>query len=286
MQYSVKKWGKDFNFVEHSINIKGTRTKRLVRDNEGNLAIFKYESDYLTSESVSEKLSEEIALFLGYDTAKIEFAWDEDGKLGVLNYLFADLFNHEHIDAIAFLKKEDETRKEFYTLDNIKKCLDDLDKNLFFQFIKILFFDALVGEYDRHEENWGVRILNQKYKISPLYDNGCNLLREFKDPVLLDKYDKKIKDFDSYINRCQAYIYDNSGKRMKHFDLIRKLAKDYPLVIKKECVNLCKFTDSVINSIVKKVPDYIISLKHQEYIIKYLQKRRDILLEIGDEINE
>ena len=47
--------------------------------------------------------------------------------------------------------------------------------------MKILIFDALVGEQDRHEENWGIIRKDGTYKLSPLYDNGDNLLRQFYD---------------------------------------------------------------------------------------------------------
>jgi serine/threonine protein kinase HipA of HipAB toxin-antitoxin module len=43
---------------------------------------------------------------------------------------------------------------------------------LFSGFIGIMIFDALVGETDRHEENWGILKYQDYYQISPLYDNG------------------------------------------------------------------------------------------------------------------
>ena len=44
-----------------------------------------------------------------------------------------------------------------------------------------MIFDALVGEQDRHEENWGIKKFENKYEISPLYDNGDSLLANFKN---------------------------------------------------------------------------------------------------------
>ena len=94
----------------------------------------------------------------------------------------------EHSDAIAYLNIHDKDRSKFYTISNIKATLDKIDKSLFNDFLKIMLFDALVGEQDRHEENWGVKKINGKYMISPLYDNGCSLLKEFKDEKFAEKY--------------------------------------------------------------------------------------------------
>ena len=55
--------------------------------------------------------------------------------------------------------------------------MDDIDADLFKDFIKIMIFDALIGEQDRHEENWGITEKEGKSFISPLYDNGDSLLR-------------------------------------------------------------------------------------------------------------
>ena len=93
---------------------------------------------------------------------KIELAVDEENTIGVLNYLFVNTLEEEHIDAVDYIKRNNEEREEFYTIENIKKCLDKIDKKLFENFLKIILFDALTGEQDRHEENWGVTRKNGK----------------------------------------------------------------------------------------------------------------------------
>ena len=279
-KYEIKKVGKDFKFIPE-INNKGTRKKRTVLDNKGNKAFFKYEMyDKGCSEACSEKLSYEIAKILEYECAHIELALDENDEIGILNYLFVNLHEEEHIDAISYLKKNDEIRSQFYTLENIKKCLDMLNQDLFYQFLKIMVFDALVGEQDRHEENWGIMRINGEYKISPLYDNGCNLLREFRKEDFAIKYYDGLKDFDTYINKSNTLIYKENGKKYKHFELIEYLYNIYPNQIRKEIINLEKLTDSKIEDIVNKMPDNIITIKHKEYIIRYIKARKKILLDI------
>lgn len=155
-----------------------------------------------------------------------------------------------------------------------------LNEDLFYQFLKIMVFDALVGEQDRHEENWGITRKNRKYKLSPLYDNGCNLLREFYKKENAEKYYTGQKSFESYIKRSKTLIYKEDGSRYKHFELIEELYKMYTNEITREIKNLEKLSNTKIENIVNKIPDNIITTKHKEYIINYIKIRKNCLLNI------
>ena len=144
-----------------------------------------------------------------------------------------------------------------------------------------MVFDALIGEQDRHEENWGIEIENNRYKISPLYDNGCSLLKEFKNESYAENYYTNKKDFDSYIRRSKTIIYKEDNKHQyKHFELIEYLNERYPNIVQREIKNLNKLTDESIENIIYKIPDGLLTDNHKNYIIIYLKKRRDILLNI------
>lgn len=281
-KYPIKLPPKDFKFLDKTYNTKGTREKKLVIDNRNQLAFFKYQGKgYNVSEACSEKLCYELARVLGYDCARIELAKDSNGNLGVLNYLFVKPNSVEHTDAIDYLNIHDKDRSKFYTISNIKATLDNLDKNLFNDFLKIMLFDALVGEQDRHEENWGVKKINGRYVISPLYDNGCSLLREFKDDNFAEGYYSEKKDFDAYIKRSTTIIYKEDGKsRYKHFELIKYLNETYHSILLNEVEKLYKLKDKDIENIVNRIPNELLTDRHRAYIISYLKKRRDIIINI------
>lgn len=277
-KYNILKVGRDFDFVSNTTTTKGSRLKRIAIDKKTNEEIyFKYER-YNCTESCSEKISYEIATVLGYPCAHIEFGEDEKGKIGILNYLFIKREEEEHDDAKSYINRDSTERKNFYTIQNIKNCLDKIDRSLFNDFLKIMVFDALVGETDRHEENWGIIKKNGKYKISPLYDNGCNLLREFKNEQLATQYYDEKKDFNSYIKRAKSVIYkDDHSRRYNLFELIEYLYQRYPNQIKQEIDNLRKLTTEKIEEITNKVPSKLLTEKHKMYIIIYLKKRKEIL---------
>lgn len=286
--YKIKKVNKDFEFLEQNTrNTKGSRKKRIILDLKSlkkhklKLGFFKYEK-YNCSESCSEKMAYEIAKILNKPCAEIEFAKDENGTIGIISYLFVDINNKRHakthIDAKDFFNQNEFQRKEFCTIKNIKIFLDKFNPTLFESFLGIMVFDALVGETDRHEENWGLLKIDNKYQISPLYDSGCNLLREFKDPDNANKYYDGTKDFDKYIERSKTLIYKENGQRYRHMELIQELYANYPNVISREIQNLEKLTDRKVKRILKKIPKKFLEKKHKEYIYKYIIKRRNILL--------
>lgn len=281
-KYAIKVVGKDFKFLDGPFNTKGTRAKKLVIDSKGNKAFFKYEGKgYIVSESCSEKMCYEIAKVLNFNCAKIELAKDENGIVGILNYFFLDSGNQEHIDAVSYLNINNEERPKYYTISNIKRTLDKLNVKLFEDFVQIMVFDALTGEQDRHEENWGIEIVDNKYEISPLYDNGCSLLKEFKNESFAEKYYSTKRSFDSYINKSKTLIYKEDNKtKYKHFELIEYLNENYHDIVQKKLVCLKNLTNHTIEKIVNKIPDELLTEKHKEYIIMYLEKRRDILLNI------
>ena len=281
-KYNILRSGIDFDFSFNDIVVlKGTREKRIVIDSRtGEKAYFKYEK-YNCSEACSEKMCYEIAKVLDYPCAHIELGLDENGNIGILNYLFIDKMKSEHTDAISYINKNSKERKEFYTIENIKKCLDEISSNLFEVFLRIMVFDALVGETDRHEENWGITKIGNDYQISPLYDNGCNLLRDFKNLDLAMKYYDGKKNFKDYIKRPKSLIYkDDHSKKYNLIELIEELYKKYPLIIGTEIKNLSKLTDDKILEIVNKIPDELLTNKHKEYIITFLKERKRMLTDI------
>ncbi len=281
-KYKIKRVGTDFRFIQNEPIVRGSRKKMLAITNKWEMTMFKYErEDYDCSEACSEKLAYEIAKVLGYGCARIELAVDNDNKIGVLNYYFSDRFNAPHTDIVAYLNKNTKERNSYYTISNIKSVLDDIDTDLFGNFIKIMIFDALIGEQDRHEENWGITEKQGKSFISPLYDNGDSLLREFRNIDNAQKYYDGTKDFDAYIDRSQTIIYKEDNKsKYKHFELIKYLYDNYPKYVIPEINNLKKLTDEIIEEIVNKIPDELLTNEHKKYIIMYLIRRRTILLNI------
>ena len=281
LKYKILEAKKDFIFLErNSSNTKGSREKRIIIDRRNlQKGFFKYEK-YECSEACSEKLACEIAKKLKISTAKIEFAKDENGTLGIISYLFIK-DGMTHTDAKDFFNANQFDRKKFCTISNIKKFLDFFGENEFEKFIEIMVFDALIGESDRHEENWGMTRTVEGYKLSPLYDSSCNLLRMFKNPKISTPYYNKERDLMTYSLKSKTCIYkENLQGKYKHFELIEKLLHYYPEITKNKIEKLKKLNNFKIRIILNKLPNGIIEDIHKEYIYKYIVMRKKYLLNL------
>lgn len=254
-RYNILQEGEHFFRINNElINTKGTRDKHVVIDNNQKVAFFKYYK-YNCRELCSEKICYEIAKVLNFECAEVELAKDIHGNIGILNYRFVDpRIGEEHTDILEYLSNSGKDRKKFYSLINVIQCLDELNPDLIKKFIQIMIFDALVGETDRHEENWGMTKKDKKIMISPLYDNGSNLLWQCDENKLLE-FEKSIDKFKQYIMRSSSCLYDINGHKYKHFDLIKLLNDKYHLEVVEILEKLKKLSDKEICRIVSMIPE-------------------------------
>lgn len=124
--------------------------------------------------------------------------------------------------------------------------------------VKLLIFDALTGNNDRHFYNWAVITDIEgklKPRFSPIYDSARGLLWNFNENLMFRKFfivRKKNKievnhlNLETYLQSSRPKIgWDNwnkispDGTEINHFQLIGKIIKDYPLY-KNICIELTK----------------------------------------------
>jgi hypothetical protein len=101
---------------------------------------------------------------------------------------------------------------------------------------RILLFDALIGNTDRHHENWQIlaTVLDKEtftVDISPAFDNGTALGYNIPASKLESK--KKEKNLNAYIFHSKATHHmkwqEDDEKPVKHFDLLTKMIDTYPV---------------------------------------------------------
>ena len=200
--YKIYSEKKDFTIDENVRNLTGTRTKKMVfMNSDKSKAMIKYNKYLNCTELASEKIAYEIAKVLKFKCAKIELAIDKDGTLGILNYYFLKK-GTVHSDALFYLRKMGNDRSEYHNLKNVLNFLEAQNKQVVNDFLKIMLFDSLIGEQDRHEENWGItKSLNdnygKKYKHFALIDELLNIYPDQMKKIIknLKKLnDKKVED--------------------------------------------------------------------------------------------
>lgn len=127
-------------------------------------------------------------------------------------------------DALTLEEIEAAIRKQYYAPDDL------LDK-----FAQMIVFDAIIGNMDRHHENWGI-VETLKYKqqvlfgkktlitqrwFTPLYDHGSSLLFELGEQDV-ERYLKDEKLLcDKYIFGAKySFVKDSSGAERNIFGII------------------------------------------------------------------
>jgi hypothetical protein len=121
-----------------------------------------------------------------------------------------------------------ETLARFLTLLRRKYKLDYWP-----HWISILVFDAIIGNTDRHQDNWGVLWRRNAQDImiprfSPAFDNGTSLLHEILERNLSKFRDPRYRA--AYINRGRHHFkwQLSDSKSIQHIELINLLIKERP----------------------------------------------------------
>lgn len=150
-------------------------------------------------------------------------------------------------------------------------------------FWNVFVADALLGNFDRHNGNWGFLYdsKNQKREIAPIYDCGSCLLPQADDKIMMD-----VLNNDEAMN-MRIYQFPTSaiklyGKKINYYDFLSSGEyEDCNRAVKRICerVDMDK-----IRTFIDEVP-YISDLQ-KEFYKKYISARYDIILRPTYEMTE
>jgi hypothetical protein len=158
------------------LNTGGTRNKKIyLNPDDGKRYYFKEsfnqgERDY-KYEFWSEILASKVGQYLGFELLDYNIAIAED-NVGCLSESMIDSDSQELTEGVKYLSAFDPTfivddgrPGKKYTFDLIEQSLKkfELEKHID-NILEIIVFDALIGNSDRHQENWA--IINKSTSIS------------------------------------------------------------------------------------------------------------------------
>lgn len=150
----------------------GTRSKKIVIHPISNEEYFfkgskinkKNGETLYPTEFWSEIVSSKIGQFLGFNMLDYNIAYDENDrqKIGCISKSMVLNSENNLTEGITYLtgfdsKYNPEKDKKKYTFQFIKNALIDFNFNDYIvNIIEIIIFDSIIGNSDRHQENWGI----------------------------------------------------------------------------------------------------------------------------------
>lgn len=256
----------------------------------------------ITGEYWAEKLATEIGKLIDIECARVDIGTYK-GRIGSMSYNIvkdSDTIFREGLDYIQaqhpFYNKEsliDEYNHEKYSLQMIENSVSGLLEVS--EILKVMIFDCLIGNSDRHHSNWGViphikKNINGEcvcLKLCPLYDNGSSLCA-YEDSGDIEVFLKDKMKFEALVNtKSKSAIGWENERPIRHFELLTKLKENayestvtYIENIKR------KITEESIDKILKEFNNNIISKDMKKLLRMFLLERRKRMLEIYNLMDE
>ena len=319
----------DVEFIDASdwlelewLNTGGTRAKRVLQSPQGDEWYFKRSEKkpaknnkpekYYRYEFWSEIIAHQLGNLLGLNVLRYDIAINR-GEIGCISPLMINKDKEQLIEVgrymtslnPAFLPEDNKTRNE-YTFQLLEQTINEYSLTEYWSiFFQTLLFDAIIGNTDRHQENWAflgksthitevggdstklqqVQLqMTNLVGMAPIYDSGSSLGRELSK----ERVESLLKDEKAlfkYINYGKAEVHWNNRK-LSHFELIGQLLNSpYLEKVRFSSSFINHWDDKIVKEIVinidNSVPEpwhsYCIPNPRKNLIIKILTLRTEIL---------
>ncbi len=293
----------------------GTKTKFWF-EHENNRWLFKETREIaapqgveLAGEDWAEKVAAEIAHVLGIPAAEVELA-EYQGRRGCASKSFTSatqqLMHGNEIlagyvpdydpgyDRAAWFRQSD------HTLENIILAIRKMfperaeSRAVLIQLASYIVLDALIGNVDRHHENWGLlwQVIvdhddfretarpTKEYVVAPSYDHASSLGREFLDKKRLNKL--RSGAVEAYVRKGRGGIYKTGGSRGENpLSLVESAAAKYPEYFQKTLDTLRTTPLGALTATIDRVPDTRISKPATNFAKAMLGVAYEALRRIG-----
>ena len=246
--------------------------------------LFKYPRKN-SGEHWAEKIAAEVAGRLGVPHCSVELAIF-DGNPGTASQSFVDesrgqvlVHGNQALDeTVSEYDRERRFRQSNHTLENIWLALeretDDAEESKR-QFAEYVVLDAVIGNTDRHHENWGIVRTGISpgwtRTLSPAFDHASSLGRELSDEKRMRRLTEK--SIDGYLGRGRGGIYWSSSdeRAPSPLELVRLAARGEPDLFRPAISRIENLDDDSLREIVNRVPDDWMSSAAREFAIAIMR---------------
>ncbi|MCP9861400.1 HipA domain-containing protein [Cyanobium sp. Cruz-8H5] len=286
----------------------GSKTKLWVLDHAGQRWLFK-ERRHDHGEDWAEKLVAEVAELLGIHHAVVELT-QRNGIAGVISRDFLDpgrefrqLMHGNELLVQRFDSYQPHGPNFTTNQHTVSRALSVLQQDFIVlgvnprrppgissavaEFVGYLMLDALVGNTDRHHENWAIVVLpDGTAELAPSFDHASSLGRELPDPERIRRMSgaPSAPTFEKYWRKMPSRWYrDPDDKRCLHpLDAFRMAAERFPDAAAVWIRQLDRLTDAEISRLTDSVPSEVASGPARQFAALMLRFGRDQLLRLGN----
>jgi hypothetical protein len=282
----------DWNLQTWNKPQKGSRPNNIYENpTTGELFYFKLSKTNFPSELWSEIIVSKLGQFIGLNLLDYNIGYHNE-VIGCLSksmiskeknqilYHGVDVLN-DNLESFEITDKPIYSFQDLQNLCSQNKNFDKFIEN----FVELIIFDALIGNTDRHTENWALifnddLIVHHKFEFSQIYDSGSCLGREIAERKI-DDYLKDDSKIMQYIQKGYSEIRWHNTQ-ISFFDMVRNVMKEMPDVSKKILSKIIdKATNENVENIVYKIDsnlldkqaNTLLSLQRKELIIRILKHR-------------
>ena len=236
---------------------------------------------------ISEYLGSHIFSMLGIETQETFLGKYNDENVVVIRDFLGENETFVPFNGVGDSSLEQDKEKYQYSYEDIIDMLQDNIKltnveqtiDLFWD---MFIVDALIANFDRHGSNWGFIKKDNKYRLSPIFDNGSSLFPQLNTDEKLDEVLNDQNEIDRRIYQFPTSQVKYKGKKSSYYEIISSLEFE-------ECNNaLVRITNRIDFDKIDKLIDSveIISERRKEFYKRILKERfNKILLESYNKLN-
>ena len=228
---------------------------------------------------VSEYLGSHIFALLGIETQETFLGTYKGENVVVIQDFLGEDEVFVPFNGVGDSSLEQDKEKYQYSYEDIIEMLQDNVKltdapqtiDLFWD---MFIIDALIANFDRHGSNWGFIKKDNKYRLSPIFDNGSSLFPQLNTDEKIEAVLTNQEEIDMRIYKFPTSQVKYKGKKSSYYEIISSLAFEEcnnALVRIVERINLDK-----INKLIDSVEN--ISKKRKEFYKTILEQRYEKIL--------
>ena len=279
----------------------GSKTKFWFRRGD-KLWLFK-QARAATGEDWAEKLAAEIAALLELPHAIVELAVHQQNR-GIVTLDFTDGHARGHLahgnellfEADPGYPEQKTYRVREHTLTAVRAVLVDerialpkaawpgAVKTAWDAFVGYLLLDALIGNTDRHHQNWGVLASSREASeaervLAPTYDHASSLGRELSDEMRAQRLATRDRraDVAAYVARARSAFYDEEGTMLDPVTAFQQAAGTTPIAGLAWLDRLGSVPKSAWAALIAEMPGPTMSDPARRFALALLDRTQELL---------